>query len=291
MPDRPRNIGASVRQRLLNLAHARGQPMELLLTRYALERLLHRLSLSPHRERFVLKGAILLAVWFDEPHRATRDVDLLGFGDAAEDALLATFREIMAIEVDDGVSFDLKGLRIEAIREDVEYGGSRLRTTAALAGARVPITVDIGFCDAVEPGVEDIDLPVLLDMPSPHLRAYALETVIAEMFHATVALGRANSRMKDYYDVWMLTSAFEIDAGRLRQAVEATFARRSSDAPTSTPDGLSDEFSADAHKQRQWDAFAKNLSRQVPNLDHVVRELRKKLLVVTALRPINFDAA
>jgi Nucleotidyl transferase AbiEii toxin, Type IV TA system len=128
MPDRPRNIGASVRQRLLNLAHARGQPMELLLTRYALERLLHRLSLSPHRERFVLKGAMLLATWFDEPHRATRDVDLLGFGDAAEEALLATFREIMALEVDDGVSFDLKGLKIEAIREEVEYGGSRLRT-------------------------------------------------------------------------------------------------------------------------------------------------------------------
>ena len=163
MPDRPRNVGASVRQRLLNLAHARGQPMELLLTRYALERQLYRLSLSPHRERFVLKGAMLLATWFDEPHRATRDVDLLGFGDAAEDSLLATFREIMAVEVGDGVSFDLKGLRIEAIREEVEYGGSRLRTTAALAGARIPITVDIGFGDAVEPGVEDIDLPVLLD--------------------------------------------------------------------------------------------------------------------------------
>ena len=164
--------GASVRQRLLNLAHARGQPMELLLTRYALERLLYRLSVSPHREGFVLKGAMLLATWFDEPHRATRDVDLLGFGDAAEDTLLGTFREIMAVEVDDGVSFDLKGLRIEAIREEVEYGGSRIRTTAALAGARIPITVDIGFGDAVEPGVEDIDLPVLLDMPSPHLRAY-----------------------------------------------------------------------------------------------------------------------
>ena len=204
MPDRsrrrPNNVGASVRQRLLNLAHAGGQPMELLLTRFALERLLYRLSLSPHRERFVLKGAMLLATWFDtwfdEPHRATRDVDLLGFGDAAEDALLGTFREIMAVEVDDGVSFDLKGLRIEAIREEVEYGGSRLRTTAAIAGARIPITVDIGFGDAVEPGVEDIDLPVLLDMPSPHLRAYPPETVIAEKFHAMVVLGRANSRMK-----------------------------------------------------------------------------------------------
>ena len=282
MPDRPRNVGASVRQRLLNLAHARGQPMELLLTRYALERLLHRLSLSPHRERFVLKGAMLLATWFDEPHRATRDVDLLGFGDAADDALLGTFREIMAVEVDDGVSFDLKGLRIEAIREEVEYGGSRLRTTAALAGARIPITVDIGFGDAVEPGVEDIDLPVLLDMPSPHLRAYPLETVIAEKFHAMVVLGRANSRMKDYYDVWMLTSTFEIEPERLRRAIAATFARRRTEIPASVPDGLSDDFSADAGKQRQWDAFARTLSGQVPELGRVVLALREKLMVISA---------
>ncbi|MBE2242514.1 MAG: nucleotidyl transferase AbiEii/AbiGii toxin family protein [Burkholderiaceae bacterium] len=282
MPDRPRNIGASVRQRLLNLAHARRQPMELLLTRYALERLLHRLSLSPHRERFVLKGAMLLATWFDEPHRATRDVDLLGFGDAADDALLRTFREIMALEVDDGVSFDLKGLRIEAIREEVEYGGSRLRTTAALAGARIPITVDIGFGDAVEPGVEDIDLPVLLDMPSPHLRAYPVETVIAEKFHAMVVLGRANSRMKDYYDVWMLTNTFEIKPERLQRAVVATFARRKTEIPASVPDGLSDDFYADAGKQRQWDAFARTLSGQVPELGRVVVALREKLIVTSA---------
>lgn len=154
---------------------------------------------------------MLLTTWFDEPYRATRDVDLLGFGDAAEDSLLGTFREIRAVEVDDGVIFDLKGLRIEAIRQVVEYGGSRLRATAALAGARIPITVNIGFGDAVEPGVEDIDLPVLLDMHLPHLRAYRQEIVIAEKFHTMVVLGMANSRMEDYYDVWMLTSAFEID--------------------------------------------------------------------------------
>ena len=280
MPDRPRNIGASVRQRLLNLAHARVQPMDLLLTRYALERLLHRLGLSPHRERFVLKGAMLLATWFDEPHRATRDVDLLGFGDAAQDALLGTFREIMAVEVDDGVTFDLEGLRIEAIREEVEYGGSRLRTTAALAGARIPITVDIGFGHATEPGVEDIDLPVLLDMPSPHLRAYPPETVIAEKFHAMVALGRANSRMKDYYDVWMLVSSCELEPERMRRAIKATFARRNTEIPATVLDGLSDTFSGDAGKRRQWDAFGRSLSIQVPELDRVVRELRDRLMLI-----------
>lgn len=279
MPERPRNVGASVRQRLLNLAHARGQPMELLLTRYALERLLHRLSLSPHRERFVLKGAMLLTTWFDEPHRATRDVDLLGFGDPAHETLLGTFREVMAIEADDGVVFDLKGLVIEAIREEVEYGGSRLRTTAALAGARIPITVDIGFGDAVEPGVEDIDLPVLLGMPSPHLRAYPPETVIAEKLHAMVILGRANSRMKDYYDVWMLTGAVELDSERLRRAIAATFERRNTAVPSAIPEGLSDAFAEDPGKLRQWEAFARSLAGEAPLFRDVVTKLRERLRV------------
>ena len=282
MPDRPRNVGASVRQRLLNLAHASGQPLELLLTRYALERLLHRLSLSPHRDRFVLKGAMLLVTWFAEPHRATRDVDLLGFGDATEDALLQTFREIMAVEGDDGVSFDLKGLRIEPIREELEYGGSRLRTTAALSGARIPITVDIGFGDAVAPGIEDIDLPVLLDMPSPQLRAYPPETVIAEKFHAMVVLGRANSRMKDYYDVWMLLNAFDLKPERLRQAIVATFARRGTVIPAEVPDGLSDASASDAGKLRQWDAFARNLSGSTPGLGSIVTALRQSLAGILA---------
>lgn len=280
MPEPKRDIGASVRQRLLNLAHARSQPMDLLLTRYALERLLHRLSLSPHRKRFVLKGAMLLVTWFDEPHRATRDVDLLGFGDATEAALLTTFREIMAIEAEDGIHFDLKNLRIEAIREELDYGGSRLRTTATLAGARIPITVDIGFGDAVAPGTEDVNLPVLLDMPSPHLRTYPPETVIAEKVHAMVALGRTNSRMKDYYDVWMLTSTFDLDPDRMRQAITATFARRNTAVPNQVPDGLGDAFADDPAKQRQWRAFVQNLSGQAPDLAQVVAGLRRRLMPV-----------
>jgi predicted nucleotidyltransferase component of viral defense system len=280
MPDKPRNVGASVRQRLLNLAQARGQPLELLLTRYALERLLHRLSLSPHRERFVLKGALLLTTWFDEPHRATRDLDLLGFGDPSDDALLAVFREVMAIAVDDGVSFDTAKLRIQPIREDQEYGGSRLSTTATLSGARIPIVVDVGFGDAVEPGAEDIDLQVLLDMPSPHLRAYPLETVIAEKLHAMVLLGLANSRMKDYYDVWMLTRTYPLDLIRLRRAVDATFARRSTPLLASVPEGLSDAFAADAGKQAQWQAFARNMSAPGPALSGLIADLRASLSVL-----------
>ena len=132
---------------------------------------------------------------------------------------------------------------------------------------------------------KDIDLPVLLEMPSPHLRAYPPETVIAEKFHAMVALGRANSRMKDYYDVWMPIDSFELEPTRMRRAIEATFARRNTEIPASVLDGLRDEFSADAGKQRQWGAFAKILSGQIPKLDRVVRELRKRLMVFTAPNP------
>lgn len=276
MPEKPRNVGASVRQRLLNLARASGQPLELLLTRYALERLLHRLSLSAHRERFVLKGALLLTTWFDEPHRATRDLDLLGYGDPSDESLLAVFREVMGIPCDDGVSFDIARLQVQPIREELEYGGSRLRTTAALAGARIPVVVDIGFGDAIEPGAEDIELPVLLEMPSPRLRAYPQETVIAEKVHAMVVLGLANSRMKDYYDVWMLTSALDLDPERLRRAVVATFERRNTAIPLALPDGLSEAFAEDSGKLRQWEAFARNLSGSAPEFRAMVAQLRDR---------------
>lgn len=284
MPEKPRNVGASVRQRLLNLARASGQPLELLLTRYALERLLHRLSLSAHRERFVLKGALLLTTWFDEPHRATRDLDLLGYGDPSDESLLAVFREVMGIPCDDGVSFDIARLQVQPIREELEYGGSRLRTTAALAGARIPVVVDIGFGDTIEPGAEDIELPVLLEMPSPHLRAYPQETVIAEKVHAMVVLGMANSRMKDYYDVWMLQRGFKIDEARLQRAIAATFARRRTDLPATTPEGLSDAFADDPGKQAQWNAFVRNLSAPGPTLAEVVKDLQAWLLNVFKAR-------
>lgn len=177
-----RNMGASVRARLLNLAKQRRQPHELMLTRYALERLLYRLSTTKHRERFVLKGAMLMVTWFDDLFRPTRDLDLLGFGDSDPQAMLDIFREICAVAMDDGVVFDVEGLQIDLIREDVEYGGLRIKTHAVIGGARVRVVVDIGFGDAVEPGIVELELPVLLDLPAPRLRAYPRETVIAEKF-------------------------------------------------------------------------------------------------------------
>lgn len=143
-----RNIGASVRARLLALSREKGQTLDLLLTRYALERLLYRLSVSPYRDRFVLKGAMLITTWFDNPHRATRDVDLLGYGDPSPEPMLATFREIGSIAADDDLTFDSEALRVDLIREELEYGGLRLRTTASLAGARIGVVIDIESCSS-----------------------------------------------------------------------------------------------------------------------------------------------
>lgn len=280
MPDakKPRDVGASVRARLLNLARQKGQALDLLLTRYAIERLLHRLSVSPYRDRFVLKGAMLLTTWFDDPHRPTRDVDLLGYGDPAPEPMLATFREICSIALDDGVEFDVEGLRVELIREELDYGGLRLRTTAQLSGARIAVVIDIGFGDAIEPGLEEVELPVLLDLPQPRLRAYARETVVAEKFQAMVALGLANSRMKDFYDVWVLSRAYEFDEDRLARAVAATFERRDTALPIEAPEALKATFANDPTKRRQWQAFVRDLGIEVPGLDEVVAELAAFLL-------------
>ncbi len=273
-----RDIGASVRARLLTLSREKGQALDLLLTRYALERLLYRLSISPHRDRFVLKGAMLITTWFDDPHRATRDVDLLGYGDPSPESMLATFREIASIAADDGLTFDNEALRVDLIREEQEYGGLRLRTTAAIAGARIGVVIDIGFGDAVEPDIEEIDLPVLLDLPTPHLRAYARETVIAEKFQAMVAFGRANSRMKDFYDVWVLAKSYDFNDDRLARAIAATFDRRGTPLPDVLPDALTAEFARDEGKHRQWSAFSAELAIATGPFEGVIEDLATFLM-------------
>jgi predicted nucleotidyltransferase component of viral defense system len=279
MTKKPRDIGASVRARLLNLSRERAQPFELLLTRYALERLLYRLSVSKHRDRFVLKGALLITTWFDNAHRPTRDLDLLGFGESSAESTVTAFRDICSIEQDDGVRFDVGALRVTVIREELKYGGLRLGTTATIAGARLRVIVDIGFGDAAEPGLEEIDLPVLLDFPPPHLRAYSRETVIAEKFHAMVTLGRANSRMKDYHDIWLMSRSYVFDESRLARAIAATFRRRDTALPIATPDGLTQEFAEDPYKARQWSAFVADVGTDgMPPLTTVAADIEAFLM-------------
>lgn len=278
MRDGPKNIGASVRARLLNLSKERNQPFDILLTRYVLERLLYRLSITKHRERFVLKGAMLMAIWFDDPQRPTRDLDLLGFGAAEPEAMLDVFREICAVTADDGVIFDAAKLEVDRTREELEYGGLRLKTVAVVDGAKIRVTIDIGFGDAIEPGVSDTELPVLLDQPAPRLRAYPRETVIAEKFQAMVMLGRANSRMKDFYDIWVLSRSYEFSGDALARAIAATFARRKTDIPQELPDALTQAFAEDPAKVQQWKSFLENVSMQPGALADVVKDLAAFLM-------------
>jgi hypothetical protein len=272
------NLGASVRARLLNKAKAEKIEFQLLLTRFALERLLYRLSISPHRDRFLLKGALLFDLWFDEPHRPTRDADFLGFGPADLPTLAATFREICATDVADGITFDPASVKAEEIRKDANYPGVRITLLGRLDGARCPVQADIGFGDAVTPAPEEIEYPILLsDLPAPKLRAYPRYTTVAEKYEAITSLGIANSRMKDYFDLWVLTQHSELDVTILREAITATFARRGTPLPQDTPVGLSDEFAADKAKLTQWNAFISRNQINAADLPAVVSHLRQFL--------------
>ncbi|MEX3955613.1 nucleotidyl transferase AbiEii/AbiGii toxin family protein [Trinickia sp. EG282A] len=253
-----RNLAASIRARLKQHVDASKQDFNLTLTRYGLERLLYRLSISQHAANYLLKGALLFSLWYDQPHRPTRDADLLGYGPDDIDTAVSTFREICQIEVEDGIAFEPGSVSGYEIRKEAGYGGVRIDLQAKLDGARIALQVDIGFGDAVTPAPEPVNYPVLLDdLPAPQLRAYPKYTVVAEKFHAVCLLGMANTRMKDYFDLWMLLTEETLDPAELHRAVQATFARRRLAIPEAIPTGLSDAFAQDATKQKQWAAFLK----------------------------------
>ncbi|NBW09145.1 MAG: nucleotidyl transferase AbiEii/AbiGii toxin family protein [Caulobacteraceae bacterium] len=279
MGDRRRNVAASVRSRLLSHAKATGLSFDQVLTRFVLERLLFRLAASQHADRFVLKGAMLLTSWFDDPLRPTRDIDFLGYGDPAPEAMKALFAEVLAMAVeDDGVIFRPDEITTETIRDDVEYGGVRLKTVATIENARVTVTVDIGFGDATTPAPESFDYPVLLGFPSPRLRGYARETVIAEKFQAMVSLGKANTRIKDFYDVWALRTHFAFEDERLATAIRATFDRRQTEIPVNPPTALTDQFSKDPGKRALWAAFSADLAGAPAELEEVIESVRDFLM-------------
>lgn len=270
MAKSPVNIAASVKDRLLNLARREGRDFGVVLVRYALERLLYRLSRSKHRDRFVLKGGMLVTIWLHDDNRETRDADFLGHGDASEESLRATFAEIMAMQADDGLEFDVAGLTTTAIREEMEYGGIRLRTVAYMERTRISITIDIGFGDALADAPRQLAYPSLLGMESPEIRSYPPAAVVAEKFQAMVALGVANGRMKDYYDLWAIPKTVTISDAELDGAIRATFDRRGTEIPSGRPPGLSDEFCRDDAKQRQWRAYAASVELDGVALDAVV---------------------
>jgi hypothetical protein len=272
-----RNIAASIRARLKQHADARKRDFNLTLTHYGLERLLYRLSISPHASNYVLKGALLFSLWYDQPHRPTRDADLLGFGQDDVESAVNAFREICQIAVEDGIAFDAASVHGVVIRKEAGYGGVRVDLRATLDGARIALQVDIGFGDVVTPAAEAISYPILLDdLPAPQLRSYPKYTVVAEKFHAVCLLGMANTRMKDYFDLWILMSEGTLDPTDLHHAISATFERRKFAMISSLPDGLSDSFSGDTTKQKQWAAFLKKNRLEAMDLADVVKRLREE---------------
>ena len=272
-----KNIGASVRARINNKAKTDKVNTQFLLTRYSLERLLYRLAVSEHRDSFLLKGALLFDLWYDVPLRPTRDIDLLGFGMAEIPYLFKVFEDLCAIEVEDGISFDAATINAEEIRKDANYSGIRVTLIGTIDSAKCTVQVDVGYGDAVTPAPEIATYPVMLeDMPAPELRVYPQYTVIAEKFEAIISLGMVNSRMKDYFDLWVLLRNADLDQAILEQAVQATFNRRKTEIPTGIPTGLSEQFASDGTRRALWDAFVSRNKLEAETLDSTVAYLRKR---------------
>ncbi len=275
-----RNVAASVRQRLLNIARETGRPFQEVLQYFAMERFLYRLSQSSHSERFILKGALMLLVWRAPESRPTRDIDFLARMDNSVDAIVAVIREVCRQPVEpDGLEFDVDSLEGRAIKEDADYSGVRVTFRAFLQNARVPMQIDMGFGDVVVPEAAMADYPTILQLDAPRLRSYPRETVVAEKFEAMVKLGQLNSRMKDFFDLWLLSRQFEFDGPTLATAVTRTFENRRT-AITDQPVALTPSFANDSVKQTQWYGFLRKsrLDMAPPDLGEVIDEINRFLL-------------
>jgi predicted nucleotidyltransferase component of viral defense system len=277
--DGPKNIVASVQARLVQRSRELGVEHQLTLARFGGERLLYRLSKSEFAGRFILKGAALLLLWLGETIRPTKDIDLLGFGDTSAEALQRVFVSLCAIEApEDGLTFLPESVHVEAIREGQEYGGMRVKLLAVLGNVRIPLQVDVGAGDAVVPPPEVLDYPSLLDLPRARIRAYRPETAIAEKTEAMVIRGVANSRMKDFFDIFGLAGTRTFDGETMRAALAATFGRRKTAIPVERPLALTREFGDDPQKVVQWTAFVRRTQRpHLTDLSVIVGTLERFL--------------
>lgn len=256
MKEPPKNIAASVHARLLEGAKRREEDFNLTLQRYAAERFLYRLGESKHRNDFVLKGAMLFALWGGSLYRATRDLDLTGYMDDDVQKLVPIIQRICKLPCpEDGLEFLADSVRAEPIRDESDYHGYRVRLLAMLGPARINLQIDIGFGNAIHPAAQDLEYPTLLDSPKPRVRAYPREASIAEKFHTMVVLGGINSRYKDFYDIYVLAKHFEFAGADLAQAIVATFKRRRTAIPDAQPVALTSAFFADAKRTAEWQRY------------------------------------
>jgi len=277
------NLPASVHQRLLNHARAIGRPFNEVLQRFALERFLYRLGRSTYASRFVLKGALMRTAWQIPSARPTRDIDLLGRTENTVEQVVSAVKAICQEPVpDDGLRFETEDIIGERITETANYAGLRLRFTAYLGNARIPMRIDVGFGDPLVPGSSLVRLPTILDFPPPELQGYSRESAIAEKYQIMVYLDQVNSRMKDFYDIWSLATHFRFDGATLAQAISETFESRGT--PLSLhPVAFSGDFAVDSDKQVQWEAFRRRL-----HVEDTPATLQEVIHVIAAfLRPVT----
>ena len=252
-----KNVPASVRSRLLNRARSENRPFNELLQYYSMERFLFRLSKSPHKSCFVLKGALMLRVWGVPEIRPTMDIDMLGRTSNDEKKIISQIKDILGTEVgSDGLIFDMQSIKFERITEDSEYQGIRVHFIVTLDSAKIRMQLDIGFGDIIFPGPELEEVPVMLDFPAPKVLCYSRESTIAEKFEAMVKLGELNSRMKDFYDIWLLARNYNFEGDKIKEAIRSTFEHRKTFFPNMI---IAFEDSFAEGKQIQWSAFCRRL--------------------------------
>ena len=272
-------LPTSIRQRLFNRSHDTNRPFNEILQYYAIERFLYRMSRSSYSDKFILKGALIFLAWGGTIYRPTRDIDLLGFTSNGLDVVRRVIQEVCAQEVEpDGLVFDSHTVQSEQIKEDADYEGVRVKLFGYLGKARIPLQIDIGFADVVSPAPIKLKYPTLLQMPAPHLRGYPPESVVAEKLQAMVFLGSVNSRMKDFYDLWVLAEQFEFDGQILQEAIINTFQRRNTALPRETPVGLSNSFAIE--NQAQWQGFLLRTNLEaVPETFSVITQILNSMFV------------
>jgi predicted nucleotidyltransferase component of viral defense system len=267
-----KNLPASIHRRLLNKAKAEDRPFNELLQYFTMERFLYRLSKSKYANKFILKGALMVITWEASPSRPTSDIDLLGLTKNEPANIEAIVRDICTVEVvPDGIDFDVKSVQVETTTDVAEYPGVRARLQARLGPARVPLQLDIGFGDPIVPGPETFDYPVLLDLPAPRLKGYSRESVVAEKLESIVRFGMLNSRLKDFYDIWLMANRLDFDGGELGAAIQATFSNRNRNVDTAAISQI-EEYAGDKARASQWVAFCRKnrLTPEPPDLARTV---------------------
>ena len=275
-----KNIPASIRAKLQNKAKENNRPFSEILQYYGMERFLYRFSRSRYVDRFVLKGALLFTVWQIPERRATLDIDFLAHFDNQVTSIEKVIRDVCEIPiVSDGLIFNPENVKGQKIKEDADYEGVRIKLVGFLERARIPMQIDIGFGDIIYPKSETIDYPVILDLPKPRLKGYPVESVVSEKFEAMVKLGLLNSRMKDFYDIWLMMRQFDFNNSKLAEAVRRTFEHRKTSLPQNKPLFAAEIYDEKSDRQTLWKAFLKkgDIKHAPESLATVARKIEEFL--------------